>query len=450
MAQRLVSVDEKYMFPTPLEARLGTKIDAAKTAAISDATTKYGELPSRVTSLKEGVELATGRHLDEYREPARHYQQTNANARTDLGYPIEKAGVLEISKWGPSGASGANLMEQYWPYNHEGFFFRHVYYDSKAWKEIPSKAAVSNMIAAALPPIVPPRSSRTSVAAIGDSLTDGYSAGNYWAAADKWPTILDGLLPGASVLEYGMSGYTTDATMLYVGAHRPRFTIPGGAIPANGTAVTVTTPERFGLQPGSVAIGGTLGGVNGTLAWASATGWKFNSLGGASGTGLVGPQEFIATRTGTWEGGTVIIWLGRNDISNATTGAELTVPDHVVASTKRLVDQLTPRVKSIMICGVTTRTSEVAGSREHGWVTEINDRLRSIYPEYFHGAQAYLRDRAMVDLGLTPTADDTAKLSAGTIPPSLMDDETHISKATAAIMARKFFQPFLTAKGFVD
>lgn len=425
MAKRLVSVDEKYVFPTPLETRLGKKI--------SDG----------VAPVKEGIQLTTGKHLDEYTEPATYFQQSNTNATPDLGYPVAKAGIFNVSQWG---GAGANLMEQYWPYDYEGLFFRHVYYNSRAWKEIPTKAAVQSMISAVN---APARSSRATVACIGDSLTDGYSNGAFWPAADKWPTILDALLPTATTLEYGLSGHTIDATMLYIGALAPRFKVSGGSIPSSGTAVPVTTSEVHGLQSGTIAIGGTLAGVNGTLEQ-TGSGWTFKSLGGASASGITGVHEFQATRRGTWEDTTAIIWLGRNDISNGITGVEATVPDHVVASTKRLVAELRPRVKNVMICGVTSRISEVAGSKEHNWMLEINTRLQDIFPEYFRSAQDYLRNQALTDLGITPTAADTAKLAAGTVPPSVMDDDTHISKATAAVMARRFFQPFLTRKGYVD
>lgn len=51
--RRFVTVDDGYLFPTPLEARLGAKIATAKTDAITDSTTKYGALPAKVTTVEE-------------------------------------------------------------------------------------------------------------------------------------------------------------------------------------------------------------------------------------------------------------------------------------------------------------------------------------------------------------------------------------------------------------
>lgn len=423
-----------------------TKATDAKQAAIDDSTKKYGEIPNRVVSLKEGTKLSEADHLDDKSDPGRYFQTLNTAATPERGYPIPRAGVLDVFSWGYS--DGPLLIQIYWPYNYEGFFWRHVYYSSKTWKEVPTKSAIQGMIDAQLPPA---RSLRSSVVTIGDSLTDGYSNGAPWPNADKWPTILDGLLPTASVLEYGLAGYTTDATMIYIGALQPRFKVPGGSIPADGSAVTVNVVETYGIHYGQLAVGGTLAGINGTLTWSSSEGrWTFKSLDGKGATGLTGTYQFKATRIGTWETSTAIIWLGRNDISNATKGMEASVADHVVASTKRLVAELTPKVKQVMICGVTTRVSEEQGSNQHAWVTEINRRLRELFPEYFRSAQDYLRDHALTDLGMSPTETDSAKLAAGTIPPSVMDDDTHISKATANAMARNFFHPFLTGKGYVD
>ena len=487
MANRLVSVDESYLFPTPLEARLAAKMTASVTddavaaqvngqqtgpaidnrigmqvgpvveqitadyiasdQAVIDAAAAAVDANPKIIEIVEGTQITTGAHLDSITEPGKKFQPNNTNAQLSLGYPVEKAGVLNVDQWGYS--DGPLLMEQYWPYNHEGFFWRHVYYGSKTWKEIPTKTAVQAMINAA--GIQPASSSRSKVVAIGDSLTDGYSNGASWPTADKWPTILDTLLPTATVTEYGLAGHTTDGTMLYVGAHKPRFNVPGGVIPADGTAVPITTAQVYNIPQG-LSIGGTLAGVTGVLMydhWGGG-GWTFRSLNGGTASGITGLHEFKSLYAGTWETSTAIIWLGRNDISNAYSGLEEDVVDHIVASTKKLVAELTPRVKQIMICGVTTRVSEETGHLNNAAVAEVNSRLREAFPEYFKSAQNYLRDEALADLGITPTAEDNAKIAAGTVPPSVMDDDTHISKATADAMARHFFQPFLTGKGYVD
>lgn len=417
----------------------------ASSQVVVDAAAAAVNANPKIVEIVNGAQVTTGAHLDTITAPGKKFQPSNANAKLDLGYPVERAGVLNVDQWGYS--DGPLLMEQYWPYNYEGMFFRPIYYTSKTWKEIPTKVAVQSMIDAS--GIQPATSSRTSVVAIGDSLTAGYSNGAAWGSAEKWPTILDTLLPGATVTNEGFTGHLVDGTMITIGALKPRFTIPGGTIPASGTSVAVTTNQVYGIPQG-ISAGGTLAGVLGVLDHTNGGGFTFRSLNGASATGITGIHEFKANRQGTWETKTAIIWLGRNDISNATTGMEATVPDHIVASTKRLVEQLTPRVKQIMICGVTTRTTEESGSPQHAWVTETNDRLRDLFPEYFKSAQDYWRDEALADLGITPTATDTAKIAAGTIPPSIMDDETHPSKALANAMARHFFHPFLTGKGYVD
>lgn len=411
-----------------------------------DFATAVGALiKDQAGKVRAGKQIVTGAHLDTYTTPDRYFQTLNTNAKLSLGYPVERAGAMDVLYWGYS--DGPTVIQVYYPYNSDSIYWRHIYYGSKTWKEVPSKAAVQGMIDAA---VGVPRSSRTSVVAIGDSLTDGYSNGASWPLADKWPTILDGLLPSATVTEYGLAGHTVDGTMLYIGAHRPQFTIPGGTIPANGTAVPVTTSQVYGIPQG-LSIGGVLAGVTGVLGfdyWGGG-GWTFRSLNGGTASGLTGLHEFRANQIGTWEASTAVIWLGRNDISNGATGQEATVPDHIVASHRRLIAELSPRVKQVMVCGVTTRVSEETGSVAHNRVTETNRRLREAFPDYFHSAQDYLRDRALTDMGVTPTAQDSAKIAAGTLPPSVMDDDTHISKAAADAMARKFFRPFLTGRGYV-
>lgn len=50
MADRIVTVDPEYFFPRPLEARLGAKIDTARTAAIADATAKINTVRTEASA----------------------------------------------------------------------------------------------------------------------------------------------------------------------------------------------------------------------------------------------------------------------------------------------------------------------------------------------------------------------------------------------------------------
>lgn len=295
-------------------------------------------------------------------------------------------------------------------------------------------------------------SSRTLISAFGDSLTDGGANGVIWPESDSWPSKLALQLPGTTVTNLGYSSATVDEMLIRVGCRRPRFTVVGGSIPSSGT-VNLTTTEDLGIPTSRVAgIDGTLGGFTGRLLVDyGGTGLTFTTYGAAATTAVTGPQEFVPLEPGHY-GDTAIVWIGRNDVTFGVTGREGTVPLHVVGGVQRLVEWLTPQVKQVMILGTTTQTNETTGQTRHTQVTEINTRLRDLYPGKFKSVQDYLMTQALTDMGITPTAQDTTNIANGTLPESVLEagDIGHISKATAAALAQYFVAPFLRAKGWVS
>lgn len=294
-------------------------------------------------------------------------------------------------------------------------------------------------------------SSRTSITAFGDSLTDGGSNGALWPEADTWPYKLDTALTTATVTNLGYSGATVDEMLMRVGALPMRVSVPADGIAASGNAF-VTPLQTYGMPAGTRPIDATLNGGAGVRLTKNDDGtWQLYNYGTnpiPAGTAIITPVAAWANRNAD----TAIIWIGINDITGGVTGMDATVADHVVAGTQKLIEWFTPQVKQFMILGVTTRTNETTGTANHATATEINNRLQALYPGQFKSIQKYLREQAMTDLGITPTQDDLDKIAAGTLPPSVLDvgDIGHISKATATVVANNLIAPWLKAKGYVD
>ena len=293
---------------------------------------------------------------------------------------------------------------------------------------------------------------RTRIACYGDSLTDGGSNGALWPEADTWPSKL-ATATGVTVTNLGFTGATVDEMLIMTGIRTPRFVVTGGSIPSSGT-VSVTTTEDLGI-PSSRAVGvnGMLGGYAGRLNVVAGGTYTWTTYGGAT-TASVGstPLQFVAsTAVPSWND-IAVIWIGRNDVTNGTTGPDASVPDHVIGGVQRLMEWLTPQVKRVMILGTTTQTNETTGQTRHTQVTEINDRLRALYPGLFKSVQTYLMTQAMDDMGVTPTAEDDANIAAGTLPPSVLDvgDITHINKDAATVVATHLVAPYLRAKGWIS
>lgn len=302
---------------------------------------------------------------------------------------------------------------------------------------------------AVLEPLVrPAMSSKTRATAYGDSLTHGGSNGEIWPETDGWVYKLQSEIPGLTVTNHGYSGATVDEMLFRAGVDRYKYAVATSTIPSSG-AVQITTAQVMGVSR-EFTVNGWLDGIYGIWQRLADGTTQFNTYGASPEHSVEGDAEFVPEKIAI-PTDLAVVWIGRNDVTFSTSGMESTVADHIVAGTQRLVDWLTPQVKHVMILGLTTRTNETTGMVNHNIVTEINDRLRALFPGWFKSIQAYLMNDAMSDMGITPTQADLDNIAAGTLPPSVLDvgDNTHISKATAAILPNKFFAPFLRGKGWV-
>ncbi|AIX99763.1 hypothetical protein ART_0165 [Arthrobacter sp. PAMC 25486] len=288
------------------------------------------------------------------------------------------------------------------------------------------------------------RSDRKRVVCIGDSLVAGGSLGVLWPAGQSFPAKLAGALPDVAVFNRGISGAPVDEILIRLGAKPLLLT---GTIPAIGREL-MTTSQEIGWYAGRSFIqSGTLAGVPGDLWRSEAEGLSFKRS--DTGTAIAIKNEPFLSSTSDHFSDTAIIFMGRNDVTANIKGMSATVADHVVDAFVQMVEFLTPNVRQFIVVGTTTRTDEETGSAGHSTVVEINSRVKALYPGRFFDMQNYLRTKAMVDLGMTPTADDLAKIAAGTLPPSIMDDVTHYKPIVAPAIATKALAPLLKKKGYV-
>jgi len=295
------------------------------------------------------------------------------------------------------------------------------------------------------------RSSKTRVATLGDSLTAGYDSvtGN-WAAGQSWPAQLQTLVPaGVTIFNRGIAGWTVDEIAIEVGAFPFDVTVVGGTIPATGP-VDLTTAQTPGWTGSSNirSFHGSLAGIPGTIRKNDGNALIFTRTTDGTAKAVSGLQRFTAN----WDvhrSDTLIIFIGRNDVSNNVIGGEANVVDHVVAGTQRLVDYLTVDLKQVLLVGTITKTSETSGSAGYNTVTAINAALAAKYGPRFTDVRRYLIDKAIYDLGITPTTADLAAIAADTLPPSIMADDTHYNQATAALLASKVFNPYLQTRGWL-
>lgn len=290
-----------------------------------------------------------------------------------------------------------------------------------------------------------PSSIRSTVVCMGDSLTKGSSVGETWTTAESYPSLLEAQNPHVTVINQGYSGRTIDEIRFHTGSLRIAVTPSGGIIPASGT-VALTTKQAIGWSSNITQQSCILAGVPGTFTRTS-TEMTFSRSAPGSAVEVDGTALVVPT-VPDYSASTVVIWAGRNDVTNATTGAEETVADHVVAGALEFVDWLSPRVKSVLVLGTTNRTPEREGTAGYETVIEINDRLSSLLPHRYLNIRRYLVHQLIYDAGITPTSDDLAQMDADAPPGSVWDGGSHYRKQFAPFVAQ-FIGNKLSQKGFI-
>lgn len=289
------------------------------------------------------------------------------------------------------------------------------------------------------------RSDRTRLVGIGDSLMIGGSLGVTWPPGQSFLDKLVAGLPGVTGFNRGISGAPVDEILVRVGA-KPL--LLSGTIPATGRNL-FTTEQEMGWYPGRSFIQtGSLAGVPGELWRNEAEGLSFKRSDTGTADLVIKGEPFISSNAGHYTD-TALILMGRNDVTAGILGVEGNVVDHVVNAFVQMVNFFTPTAKNFIVMGTITRTDEETGSAGHTMVTQINTRLKALYPANFVSLQDYLRNRAIADLGWIPTTEDTAKIAAGTLPPQIMDDVTHYKPIVAPVIANNLLKPWMKKRGYV-
>ena len=437
---------------------------------IGDATvpTRDG-VDGQIASMHLGRAITPDEHLDALTAPDDYYIPADTSAGLDKGFPVERAGRLNTLNFNDA---GTHRMQQYYPFRHPGFFLRYIYSNAPyigapyqgmpgGWQEFRNwaetqkeiQAAISGLAAQLAPP--PETSDPTQWAAVGDSLTDGYSNGARWDEADSYPSKLQAVLPaGTTVTNYGQSGATSDQINLLLGLTPYRVRIPSGSIPSSGT-VTVETDQAIGgwsdIQ--DLSFPGHLAGVYGRLE-RTAGAWSFARTN--TGTPVTASHATFRGYNGAMptldgiSGHSLIVGYGRNDISKNVRGMEATIPDHVIRSYVDAYESMTAQHRQIVMLGTITRTDETPDSDGYRMVQEIGIRLRTLFPTHFLDLQGYLIGESVwADTGLTPTQADLGAQAQGMTPPSLFDDVTHYSRVTAQAIAEHLVGPHIISKGWV-
>ena len=282
----------------------------------------------------------------------------------------------------------------------------------------------------------------------GDSRIENGSAGT------PMPTYLGQKLgAGYTVNNYGESSQTSGEVAMRYGTNEVYITLDGNEIPATTDPVDVTTiicstGDRFGYGnlynlSGAKPVECYLCGVKGYLSITNISTKKFTRAEEGS-VVSVPPCSRAWVVENDSDSHVVLIWVGKNDQVSA---GDAWYKKGILSNIKGMVGRLNH--DHFIILGDTNDTddSQKQGTNWYNRIVGLNAELAKIYPSNFIDVRTKLIEDGLTDAGLTPTADDTAWIAVGCIPPSLMADMTHPNDYGKELVARYVYQ-FMQNKGW--
>lgn len=263
----------------------------------------------------------------------------------------------------------------------------------------------------------------------GDSLT----------AQGGWTDTLS-RLSGRTVYNGGTGGENVKVIAARQGADA--MVVNNITIPAGTTPVTIANRATDGgintvfghkamplLQGGAHVNPVVIGDVEGTLKWTGAnyadeTGsWTFTRS--KAGTAVKIDRETVIRTAFDRERNTphlMVIFIGQN-------GGYASIED-LINTHKLMINHA--KAKHVIVLGLSSGTE---ASRK-----EYETAMRYEFGRYFISLREYLSKYGLADAGLTPTAEDTAAMAKGQVPPQLLLDSVHFTPTTRTVIGNMLYK----------
>ena len=282
----------------------------------------------------------------------------------------------------------------------------------------------------------------------GDSMTEGGSTGATYPAL-----LATALGSGFTVNNYGKSSQTSGEVAFRFGTNPVYIKLNGNQIPAAANAVTVddiicTTGDRYTRRNfGNFASGGyvhcVVEGVPGKLNCLVGVGKSFtrDSAGDAvptNGYVRVWNDENFSNEN------ICIFWAGKNDTAMADTYIVKGVVDNIYGMTARM------QHSQFIVLPVFKSANEGSGTAMYTKITQLNERLATLYPNNFLDIQAMLIEHGLEDAGITPTAEDEAAIASDIVPPSLMAEDGVHPNETCREVYVQYIKNFMIEMGWIS
>ncbi len=213
----------------------------------------------------------------------------------------------------------------------------------------------------------------------------------------------------------------------------------GGSIPASGS-VAVTIANSFPVYS-TVTIDGTLAGIAGTLAYTATPtpGYTFTRTTSGSAVAVAAPAPFLSSVGVTRRDNAALLWVGKNNLGTLSAEEEKRVVDYTAKHWKQVGAFAKRRLVLGHFCNQNWAADRVAQT------ARVNEVYRQTYGDKYLDVGAYITgSKVWTDTGITPTSADLAAQANGVMPPSLADDDAHLSytgyNAVAKLVGAKLLE----------
>ncbi|MDR2294517.1 MAG: hypothetical protein LBE05_04870 [Microbacterium sp.] len=271
------------------------------------------------------------------------------------------------------------------------------------------------------------RSALSGVVCFGDSMF-----ADFGSLGTSTPSVMSTLLP-VPVIGRGVTSQSVTEIALRQGGLNLLVTVDGGSIPASGTvAATVNVSGTWRSQ--AWTFSGSLCGVPGTLTKSATHVWSFTRSRTGTATPAPAGSLWVSDQpTGPMVG--QILRGGRNSPDLANCARDM----------RAMVTRARATGSPVLVLPVYNLATETTGTSGYDLIKSINAAYEEIGGSDFIDSRAWLIRHGLAEMGITPTAQDTADIAADVIPESLRHDSTHLNVAGRTAEAR-FLARIITSK----
>ncbi|WP_227819131.1 hypothetical protein [Raoultella ornithinolytica] len=246
---------------------------------------------------------------------------------------------------------------------------------------------------------------------------------------------------GAAYVNMGVEGGIIAQNAAHIGAVPALITVSGGSIPASGgVAVTALNIPSNGIN---MAMGGTLAGVPGAIAWSNGNTGIFTRTAAGAAVTVPAGTPFIPNSS-KYRANEIILESGKNDINQGRDAP------YILTMTDTIVNWLAPFLSTTVVMGHFSNHSysETAKAR----IAAVNAGIVATYGNRAIDQQAWLVSATIWDQlaaeGVTPTTQDLADQANGLPPTQLMiAAKDHLTPAAYGYRMKYLVRPKLIELG---